>query len=78
MDTEKIAKLERQLARAAAEHTRIYGELIEAKAELAKETAARIVRAGKRARGEVDDLPPEGTLARSIVLAGRRARGETE
>jgi hypothetical protein len=40
-------------------------------------TAAAIIAAGRKARGEIAPaLPPKGSIARQIVLAGMRARGE--
>jgi hypothetical protein len=40
-----------------------------------KNLAARILLAGAKRRGEVQEAPPDG-LARAIILASKRRRGE--
>lgn len=39
-------------------------------------TATMILAAAAKARGEVVDLPPKGSVARQILEAGAKARGE--
>lgn len=72
---DKIQRLEIELQRAADRHTRIYVELLEAKAEAAKSAATKIVKAGAKRRGQRVELPVDATAA-AIVLAGRKRRGE--
>lgn len=72
---DKIQRLEIELQRAADRHTRIYVELLEAKAEAAKSAAAKIVTAGAKRRGQRVELPVDST-ARAIVLAGMKRRNE--
>jgi len=43
-----------------------------------KPTAAEILRAGQKRRGEVIDLPPEGSLAREVIRAAARARNQKD
>lgn len=69
MDT--VAKLEAELRRSEENHTRIYVELLEARAVKARQ----IAHAGEKRRGNVVDLPSD-RVARAIVLAGRKRRNE--
>jgi hypothetical protein len=74
-----IRTLEASLARMTAEHVRLSWELTLAKASKAKEaasTAAKIIRAGARARAESAVPLPIDPTAKAIVLAGRKARNE--
>ena len=72
---DNIKRLEIDLQRAAEQHTRIYVELLEARAEAAKGTVKKITAAGTKRRGGSVELPSDAT-ARAIVLAGQRRRGE--
>jgi hypothetical protein len=76
-------KLAREEAKASAEVDTLRSIMDDMSNELAQrpidpvKTAALILRAGARARGEVPvPLPPRGSVARFIVLSGRKAKGE--
>lgn len=72
---DRITQLEIEVQRAADRHTQLYIELMEARAEAAKQAAAKIAEAGTKRRGQRLELPTDPTAA-AIVLAGRKRRGE--
>jgi hypothetical protein len=77
-DDHHIRALEAAVSLAAADHTRLSFELMQARAAKAvadKALAAKIEKAAQVRRGELVN-EPQDEIARKIIQAGRRRRGE--